>query len=198
MSDDSLSRISDESMRELARLREQLEDSCEGGPMYHAPNSSVTVELLDQGMIVSYHEPVKRTRMVGSARMDSTTQILIQMLPQIMDNFPGQEDEEWNEKKERRKSLMRVGMEKALEALKPKAVEEWVWEQRRIVASDDKAFMAAIEKAKQAMAKAKEITSGGEFIRHSGYGTAVLGDYVAASPAVTMPPPLFMGYVESV
>jgi len=160
--------MGDETMRELADLRDRLE----GGSMYHASNSNVTVELLDQGMIVSYKEPAKRTRMVGGIHIDPTTSLLVQLLPQIMENLPGSEGEEWDERKENRKNLIKIGMEKAMEAMKPKAVEEWCWETKRVVCPDSQALVAILDKAKEAMGRAKALEETGVHIHHAGYSYA--------------------------
>lgn len=144
--------------------------------MYHAPHSTIQVELLDHGMIVSYEEPEKHTRMVGGVHVDSTTQLLIQMLPQIMEVIPGSEGEEWDDRKEKRKSLMKLGMEKAMESLKPKAVEEWYWERKRVVVPDNQALSAVLLKAREAMDKAKALEKTGVHVHHVGhYATSYAG-----------------------
>jgi hypothetical protein len=148
--------------------------------MHYELRSTVSIELLDQGMIVSYREPVKRTRMVGGARVDPMTQALVSMLPQILENLPGSEGEAWNERKESRKNLVKDGIEKAMESLKPKAVEEWVWSMKRIVVSDNQALLVVLGAAKESASKAEAIVQDGTVI-HDGYyrGAVGVGDYIA-------------------
>lgn len=171
-----------------AHVRRELE----GDMIMHHENPQVTIELLDRGMIVHYSEPEKRMR-APSISKDPLSQMLLTMLPKIVENIMGGDEEDWSEEKRSQREMMKMAMEKVNEQMSPKPREEWYWATKSVVVLDPKDLSVILEQARAATKKAKELQADGKYIMGfpgSGYAVAAYAGEPFASPVVPGMPPV--------
>lgn len=156
------------------------------------PKTMVTIEIADTGggMIVRYQEPVKSIRKAARQGFNPMNDPGIQaFMITLMEMIGGGEDDDsWKGSKAER---IKKSIEKMSSVSQPKDVEEYCWEQKTIVCKTSEDLMQAMEIARLARDKGKELEREGKYVRHghSCFGGEAIGEgaYIAA-PARGMPP----------
>ena len=127
------------------------------GPM----RSTVTIELVENGMLVRYHEPVEKVMppmAIGRGRND---QQLIQLfLKSIVSGLHSAGEDAKPEAKARINSIAK-GIEESFQMLTPKAEKRWVLDMRTAVCKSAEELMGVIEKAKVAQKKVEDLQRAG-------------------------------------
>ncbi len=139
-------------------------------PSFKRPIASITVDILDTGMVLQYPFPVKRKIKVpgrlGGFNLggDPSFQLFMEGLLQTIDVGSG--DEDWN--KTKRSDKIRSMMEKITAMGAPKVVERYVVETRSIACKDEQDLGKAIEQARQASHLIKQLRDTGELQQYGG------------------------------
>lgn len=155
----------------------------------------VTIEIADEGggMIVRYHEPMKSLRKAmrqGFNLMnDPGIQAFLVTLLEVTGG--GEEDDSWKGSKAER---IKKSIEKLTSIGQPKDVEEYCWEQKTMVCKTAEDLMAAIEIARKARDKGKDLERDGKHVRHRqqyyGGESIGVGEAYMAAPSIGPIPPM--------
>lgn len=126
----------------------------------------MTVELLDDGMVLRYSYPVKRTVTIpgrpGFGANEPAIQLFFEGIAEAIDG--GGED--WNE--ESRKNKFAKMFEKMRAISAPKKVEQYFFETRSCVCKNAAEIETATKAAREAAKLTKELQDSGEVIRQGG------------------------------
>lgn len=159
-----------------------------GVPAYHPhqlPRAErpyiMTIELLDDGMVLRYSYPVKRTVSIPARggfniSQEPAIQLFFEGLAEAMDGG----GEEWNEENRKNKFAKMFEKMRALSA--PKKVEQYFFETRSCVCKNAAEIEAATKTAREAAKLVKELQDSGEVIRtgppHGALVAQAPGEYI--------------------
>lgn len=154
-----------------------------GQPAYHPhqlPRAErpyiMTVELLDEGMVLRYSYPVKRTVTIpgraGFGANEPAIQLFFEGIAEAIDG--GGED--WNEESRKNKFAKMFEKMRALSA--PRKVEQYFFETRSCVCKNAVEIETATKTAREAAKLIKELQDKGEIVQHG----PPPGAFVAQAP----------------
>ena len=131
----------------------------------------MTVELLDDGMVLRYSYPVKRTVTIpgrpGFGVNEPAIQLFFEGIAEAIDGG----GEEWNE--ESRKGKFAKMFEKMRAISAPKKVERYVFETRSYVCKNATELEVATKAAREAAKLVKELQDSGEVIQTGHPGSVI-------------------------
>jgi len=157
-------------------------------------NPMVTVELIENGMLVRYFEPVEKMFQPGPVigglgRRQDQSMVEI-FFGSIISALQQAAEEVKTDESKKRFAIIAKSITEAMDKLKPKAEKRWMLESRTVAAKTGDDLMKAISRAEEAKKKTDELERQG----HRVYG----GPYSYGSPVLGQAAPLMQGRASEV